>query len=75
MSRRPLGRVRMSGSGENGDGLVHIEGTTLTGFHTLCGWCDVPGQVDVPDDTPVDCRGCREIYESCRASPAPRWAK
>jgi hypothetical protein len=76
VSRRfgALGRTRMAGKGDDGDGLVHIDGTFLTGFHTLCGWCDVGGMVTVPDDTPVDCQGCREIYERCRATPMPKWA-
>ena len=72
--RQGLGLVLMAGTGENGDGEVHIQNRyDATSLHTLCGFCDVPGVTPVPDETQVTCRICRIVYESVKATPRPKW--
>lgn len=57
-----------------GDGLVHISGTSLAGFETLCGYCDtfLPWEA-APPAAGVSCRACWEVFATCRASVSFRY--
>lgn len=68
MAKRKLVKFRYVGSSVSfkdsecdNSGQVHVEGSGLCAFETLCGSCDT-GQTREETYDPVDCAGCLDIW-------------
>ncbi len=55
---------------DNGDS-VHIKDGTGNMFITLCGFCDIPGEIKFVELKPT-CPSCLELVRFCKALHMPR---
>lgn len=59
---------------EDGGEFVHIQDKTYNMFVTLCGFCDIPGEIKDVKLKPT-CQACLELVRWCKSLHIPKGTK
>ena len=55
---------------DNGE-YIHIKDGTSSAYLTLCGFCDISGEVKTVEEPPT-CTSCIEVVKFCKSIRLPR---